>query len=195
MARPEPVVPPVLDLRDCIQVFDEALEPALCRQMIDSFHRLERFQRANGRGIRPGLEHSGWTELNLTPLSDAGFRGFIQMSMQRYLQRYNERLRLSIPVPGSEQISELVIKRYTPEDAGFQPHFDALGPKANRYLVFLWYLNDVAEGGETTFVDLGIDVAPRAGRLLMFPPAWMFQHEGRRPRSGDKYILSTYLLF
>ena len=35
----------------------------------------------------------------------------------------------------------------------------------------------------------------RIGRLVVFPPYWMFQHEGRPPVSGDKYILSTYLLF
>lgn len=29
----------------------------------------------------------------------------------------------------------------------------------------------------------------------MFPPYWMYQHEGLPPISGDKYILSTYLLF
>jgi hypothetical protein len=28
----------------------------------------------------------------------------------------------------------------------------------------------------------------------MFPPYWMYQ-QGLPPQSGDKYILSTYLLF
>ncbi|WP_394687711.1 hypothetical protein [uncultured Xanthomonas sp.] len=32
-------------------------------------------------------------------------------------------------------------------------------------------------------------------RLLIFPPYWMFLHAGLPPRSGDKYILSTYLEF
>ena len=29
----------------------------------------------------------------------------------------------------------------------------------------------------------------------MFPPYWMFQHAGAPAISGDKYILSTYLMF
>ena len=61
--------------------------------------------------------------------------------------------------------------------------------------MFLWYLNDVERGGATRFPGLGVEVAARAGRLLIFPPYWMFQHEGLPPESGDKYILSTYLLF
>jgi hypothetical protein len=67
--------------------------------------------------------------------------------------------------------------------------------RSQRYLVFLWYLHDVAEGGETEFPDLGIKIQARTGRLLMFPPYWMFQHAGLPPRSNDKYIVSTYLMF
>jgi hypothetical protein len=77
----------------------------------------------------------------------------------------------------------------------FQLHFDAIHHVSHRYLVLLWYLNDVAEGGETRFPQLDCSVSARAGTLLMFPPYWMYQHEGVSPVSGDKYILSTYLLF
>jgi prolyl 4-hydroxylase len=88
------------------------------------------------------------------------------------------------------------MKRYRPGGGDrFQLHFDAINHVANRYMVFMWYLNDVAEGGETRFPQLDHSVEPRVGRLLMFPPYWMYQHEGLPPRTGDKYILSTYLLF
>ena len=94
------------------------------------------------------------------------------------------------------RIEHVRIKRYRAgAEERFQPHFDSIDAVANRYLVFLWYLNDVADGGQTRFVDLGVDVEARAGRLLMFPPYWMFQHAGLPPRSNDKYIVSTYLLF
>jgi hypothetical protein len=29
----------------------------------------------------------------------------------------------------------------------------------------------------------------------MFPPYWMYMHAALPPRSGDKYIISTYLEF
>lgn len=179
-----------------IQVYDQAIDPRLCARMIESFHALERFQRANGAGERAGLEQSRWTELDIGRFSDAAFRGMLLENMHRHLQSYVEALNLTIPVPATDRLSELVIKRYrVGGDDAFQPHFDSLGPVCNRYLVFLWYLNDVEEGGETEFVDLGRRVEARAGRLLMFPPYWMFQHAGLPPRSNDKYILSTYFLF
>ena len=189
-----PSVPASIDR--FIQVYDNALDSRLCAQMIESFHTLARFQRDNGEGQRAGLEQSRWAELDITPLSDPGFRAMLLANMHRHLQRYNDALGLTIPVPATAQTSELIIKRYRAGgDDRFQPHFDSLGVVSNRYLVFLWYLNDVAEGGETEFVDIGLQVAPKAGRLLVFPPYWMFQHAGRPPISGEKYILSTYFLF
>lgn len=179
-----------------IRVFDGAFSPDLCRKMIESFHALERFQRPNGRGIRPGHDDSGWTELNLDPLCDAGFRSMILENMHRHATAYNEGLAQDIALPLTDKISELVIKRYkTTGQEGFQLHFDAIGEKANRYLVFLWYLNDVASGGGTQFPELGLTVQAKAGRLLIFPPYWMYQHLGQTPVSNDKYILSTYFLF
>lgn len=183
-------------LTDYVACFDGALERDFCAQLIDSFHRMEPLQTRNGRGVRPGLERSGWTELNVSRLADEGFQGFFLHQIDRHLALYNERVRLTIPVPARPHIEDLRIKRYRAgTDDGFQPHFDSIDAVANRYLVFLWYLNDVADGGETEFVDLGVRIEARAGRLLVFPPYWLFQHAGLPPRSNDKYILSTYLLF
>jgi prolyl 4-hydroxylase len=179
-----------------VRVYDRDLDEALCRRMIDSFIGLERFQRPNGRGIRAGLEESAWTELNVTALSDAHFLGMFRNIVDQALVRYNRDIGLPIAIPNSHLISELVMKRYRPgQNESFQLHFDAINAVSNRYLVMLWYLNGVDEGGETTFPLLELAVKPETGRLLMFPPYWMYQHQGLPPVSGEKYILSTYLLF
>jgi hypothetical protein len=184
------------DLKHYIRVYDHNLDPALCDKMIGTFHELERFQRRNGRGIRAGLENSGWAELNVSKLSDAAFAEMFRRILAAALARYNSDVGLTIAIPNSSSFSDLIMKRYRPGGLDrFQLHFDAINHVANRYLVFLWYLNDVADGGETRFPQLEHRVESRAGRLLMFPPYWMYQHEGVPPRAGDKYILSTYLLF
>ncbi len=96
------------------------------------------------------------------------------------LERYNRDVGLTIPVPNSPKRSDLILKRYRPNrDERFQLHFDAVNHLANRYLVLLWYLNDVAEGGETRFPQLGITVPARVrAGCWSFPPYWMYQHEG-----------------
>jgi hypothetical protein len=185
-----------VDLRHYIRVYDADLPPALCERMVQSFQGLQRFHQPNGRGYRAGLEESAWIEVNVTKLSDAAFLGFFRTRIDAAVSRYNEDVGLRIPVPNSVKTADLILKRYRPGGVeAFQPHFDSIGEVANRYLVLLWYLNDVAEGGETSFPQLDVAVAPRAGRLLVFPPYWMYQHEGRPPVSGDKFIVSSYLLF
>lgn len=184
------------DLQHFIRVYDHHLDASLCRRMIGSFASLERFQRRNGRGVRAGLEQSGWTELNVTQLSDASFLKAFDALVDQALMQYNRDVGLSIPLPNSLKLAPLIIKRYAGRGSDrFQLHFDAIHHLANRYMVYLWYLNDVEAGGETRFPQLGYSVPARAGRLLMFPPYWMYQHEGIAPVATDKFILSTYLLF
>jgi prolyl 4-hydroxylase len=187
---------PMTDLRHYIRVYEGDLKPAFCQRMIESFNALARHHRPRGRGLRRGLEDSAWTEINVSDLSDESFRAFIRLRIDLALKRYNDDVGLCIAVPNSPKTAELVLKRYRPGmDEKFQPHFDSVNEVANRYFVLLWYLNDVAEGGETEFPQLDTRIAARQGRLLVFPPYWMFQHAGLPPVSGDKYILSTYLLF
>ncbi len=186
----------MLNLPHYVRVYDNNLDADLCSRMLASFDGLARFQVANGRGVRAGLEQSAWTELNVSRLADESFARDFRQRIDRALDVYNSDIRLAIPVPRASKHSDLTLKRYRPDgQERFQLHFDSIYAKSNRYLVLLWYLNDVAEGGETRFPQLDLAVRPAVGRLLIFPPYWMYQHEGAPPISGDKYILSTYLLF
>jgi len=184
------------DLRHYIRTYDNSLPPELCAKLVESFNTLARFQQRNGRGIRAGLEQSAWTELDVSRLSDAGFLGFFRQLVSQSLQRYNADVGLPIAIPDSPLLSPLIIKRYRAGDEEkFQTHFDSINEVCDRYLVFLWYLNDVETGGQTWFPGLQTGVAPAAGRLLMFPPYWMYAHQGQASPLQDKYILSTYLRF
>lgn len=187
---------PIHDLKYYIRIYDHNLEGSLCRRMIDSFSSLERFQQRNGREVRAGLDASAWTEINVGKIADEAFIDMFRGLVDAALAQYNRDIGLAMPIPNSGVFSGMVMKRYRANvQEQFQLHFDAVNQFAKRYLVLLWYLNDVASGGETRFPQLDVAIPPKAGRLLMFPPYWMYQHEGMPPLSGEKYIISTYLLF
>jgi hypothetical protein len=186
----------IADLHSYVQYYDHALDPDFCAQMVAAFEQSAHLHIPNGRGHHAGFKRSAWVEMNLTGLADPAFMGFFHAQIDKHLAEYNSKLPLTLPIPSRPTIDDLRMKRYRGgSDDNFEPHFDSIDEKSRRYLVFLWYLNDVAEGGETEFTDLGITIQARAGRLLMFPPYWMFQHAGLPPRSNDKYIVSTYLMF
>jgi len=183
-------------LNDFVRVYDRQLDIELCEQLLKRFEQLSRFQTTNGRGVRQGLEESAWTELNLSRQGPAEIVKALDASVDQSLHQYNLDVGASIPIPNSPKRADYILKRYR---AGgqerFQLHFDSIYEVSNRYLVFLWYLNNVPGGGQTVFPDQRLAVSPEQGRLLVFPPYWMFPHAGEPPVGGDKFILSTYLLF
>jgi prolyl 4-hydroxylase len=185
-----------MDLGHFVRIYDADLPADLCARMIDSFHALARLQKRNGSGVRAGLENSAWTELDVGRHADTGFQDFFRQKLRNALTRYNRDIALPISVPDSPLLAPLVMKRYAAgQEERFQLHFDSINGVCDRYLVFLWYMNDIDDGGSTEFPLLGLNVMPRAGRLLMFPPYWMYQHQGSPSPTRDKYILSTYLRF
>jgi hypothetical protein len=95
--------------------------------------------------------------------------------------------------PKEHAFEQFRIKKY--EVGGndmFDTHVDVLDyGTSRRFLSFMWYLNDVNDGGKTVFKDF--EIKPKKGKLLVFPPLWMFPHRGDPPISNTKYIISTYL--
>ena len=65
--------------------------------------------------------------------------------------------------------------------------------KSTRLFVFIHYLNDVEEGGETEFLYTDISVKPKKNRCVVFPATWPWVHKGKIPISSDKLILTTWL--
>ncbi len=184
------------NLSHFVRTYDLHLPPERCEQLIALFTQRTSAQTPNGRGLRAGLEDSAWIEFNLSREGPAEWQQELRQGVQAALAQYNRDTALSLPVPDSSKLADFIIKRYRPGgQERFQLHFDSIYEVSNRYLVMLWYLNAPPAGGETVFPDLEVAIAPAAGRLLMFPPYWLYQHAGEPPMGGDKFILSSYLLF
>lgn len=64
----------------------------------------------------------------------------------------------------------------------------------HRTLLFMFYLNDVAEGGQTEFFYQQRAIQPRTGRMVIAPAYFTHTHRGCTPTSGDKYILTSWIL-
>ena len=70
------------------------------------------------------------------------------------------------------------------------PRFDDLA----RAFVFSIYLNDVEEGGETEFLHFSKRVQPKKGRIVIWPATFPYLHRGNPPLSGEKYILTSWMM-
>lgn len=65
----------------------------------------------------------------------------------------------------------------------------------HRNLLFMFYLNDVETGGETEFYYQNEVIQPKAGRMVIAPSGFTHTHRGNVPKSNDKYILTSWVLF
>lgn len=63
---------PADSLRRFVRWYDNALPRELCDGLVAGFEQSQHLHVRNGAGVRPGLDGSGWTELDIGPLADAG---------------------------------------------------------------------------------------------------------------------------
>ena len=96
------------------------------------------------------------------------------------------------------RIGQINIQKYLRGKGGYHHWHSEIYPGADaleRVLLFQYYLNDVAEGGETEFLYQDRRIAPQAGRLIIAPAGFTHTHKGNVPASGDKVIATSWVLF
>lgn len=180
-----------------VKYYDNVLPEEYCQSIIDRFESHTEEQKQSV------LEHHrSFTEINLNHYPEwSDIVNTLLNTMQSYLGRYMIDCQIDQKSwPEQVGYEEFRMKRYIPNtNDEFQFHTDVVNyATARRFLVFFFYLNNVAEGGETAFqqhreLDILERVQPKAGRLLMFPPLWTHPHIGIKPISNTKYILGSYL--
>lgn len=65
----------------------------------------------------------------------------------------------------------------------------------HRALLWTIYLNDGFDEGETEFLYQQRKIVPRTGSLLIAPGGFTHTHRGNRPKGGDKYIATSWVLY
>uniref|UniRef100_A0A6C0LAG7 Fe2OG dioxygenase domain-containing protein n=1 Tax=viral metagenome TaxID=1070528 RepID=A0A6C0LAG7_9ZZZZ len=126
----------------------------------------------------------------------------LHVAIKNYLgkiKNYLNSVKISEKITYFETVTDFgyQIQEYIKNEGKYIWHSDSLdldGIKKNnqyRMLAFIWYLNDVDEGGETEFIHG--KVTPKRGSLLIFPCSWTYMHKGNIPVSNNKYIITGWV--
>ena len=96
---------------------------------------------------------------------------------------------------------EINLQRYLADQGGYPywhceqyPRLDR-GEALHRAVLWTIYLNDDFAEGETEFLYQRRKIVPRTGSLLIAPGGFTHTHRGNRPRGGDKYIATSWVLY
>jgi len=90
------------------------------------------------------------------------------------------------------------IQHYTPGQAYHAWHTerrDSSQPTTSRHLVFMTYLNDVDDQGETEWYYQKVKIKPERGLTVFWPTDWTFVHRGIASPSQEKYIATGWYSF
>lgn len=185
-------------MMDYIKTYDNVLSIDVCLKII------EKFQKQSYNQVERFLEnHRSFTEINLNNHSEwkNEILNLLIPTFQTYIEKYKRDMNIDDNVwPDKYGFEQIRMKRYLPNDIDeFKFHADVMNHEsARRFLVCFIYLNDVLDGGETAFQYNRNEepihkVKPEVGRMLIFPPFWTHPHVGRKPISGTKFIIGTYL--
>jgi len=95
-------------------------------------------------------------------------------------------------------VSGANIQKYNPSQAYFIYHCERVGAdrvSGGRHLVFMTYLNDVTDAGETEFLYQKLKVKPQKGLTLIWPVDWTHTHRGVPSMTQTKYIATGWFSF
>ena len=93
-------------------------------------------------------------------------------------------------------IGSFNIQKYSPGDHFAKLHSERTSLSSlHRLFAWMTYLNDVEDGGHTSFNHYGIKIKPEIGKTLIWPSEWTHVHAGEILKSGTKYIVTGWMHF
>jgi hypothetical protein len=181
-----------IKLNNLIYIHDDILELQTCEFLINLFESSNDKHERMDQNKTPNFTQYNLTENHKQSQEVENIHNYLISKVFEYKKKYYEFVDSHF-FPEQHNFEQFRIKKYNNDGNDlFDTHVDVIDyPSARRFLSFFWYLNDVEIGGETVFEDLVI--TPKTGRMVIFPPLWMFPHKGNIPISNTKYLLSTYL--
>ena len=175
----------ITDLKCLIKTYDNVIPSSMCKSLIEKYEaNIDNIDKRHNQ-----------------------FFNFNEILLQKYPETFEEEFKYAFDAfnecvvdyvnsleiafwPPKYGYEMFRLKKY-PLDGYFVEHIDVTGESTmKRFLSFFCYLNNA---GGTRFTHLDYEVESKEGRLLLFPPMWMFPHEAIVSNKENKFLLHTYL--
>ena len=117
------------------------------------------------------------------------------VSLQKICEEYIKKYQFSVICSPWTIIDCVKIQKYYPGDGFYAWHcerFQKIGCIDTRHLVFMTYLNDVTDEGETEFYYQNLKVRPQKGLTMIWPAEWTHTHRGIPSMTQTKYVITGW---
>lgn len=175
------------------------IEPSVCDNLIEYFEdeKTEKWEGAFGDNGKPNKWIKDSIDANFWPsTNDSRCQAYfdeLQKCVPEYLKLYPEANQTSL---WSICRYGVQLQKYKPGGAYFKEHFErAHGAIADRFLVYMTYLNDVTDGGGTYFKYQDLEVKAEKGLTIIWPTDFTHTHKGIVSHTQTKYIATGWYAF
>jgi|TARA_R110002020_G_scaffold59151_1_gene161568 hypothetical protein len=173
---------------------------SICDKLIDyhknniEYKKEGMTQNASGKiqinkDIKDSIDVTFWAKSQNKVIQD--YFQEIQKGLNKYIEKY-QALRL---IPSMKILDSNVIQYYPP-NGGFKTwHYERMGanyPQVSRILVYMTYLNDVTDEGETEWGYQNIKIQPKKGLSVIWPADFTHMHKGIPSKTQEKYITTGW---
>jgi hypothetical protein len=195
-----------MDMVELIKIYDSKLTDTFCKQLIDLFELPDTLKLPGKVGpklnINANLKHTLEYKIQSTISPESQWYGIdsvINSILSPTINDYIAEINTNIPFIRHNELVDtgFQIQKYKANEGHYKAYHNDFAifdenPEYYRILTFIFYLNDVDEGGETEFWGK-YKVKPVTGRLVIFPASWTYPHCGLMPISHDKYIITGWI--
>jgi len=178
-----------------IEIYKNVFPQDLCQKYIDYFDTLD---KNNLTYIRENIDikdrstnlikDNFFKEISINYLTKDFLKIFFDTCYQSYINKY--------PVLNHVQthgVVDMKIQKTLVGGGYHNWHAENQDFKSrNRIFVFMLYLNDVNEGGETEFIYLNKRIKPEKNLCVIWPAGFTHTHRGNPPISNDKYAITGW---
>ena len=177
------------------------MEPTdLCDNLVGFFdtHKEKQQKGSTAKGVDPNIKKTVDMTIQPKDLELVGYEVFNSYIEELFLcyKDYVEQWPFLAETLSRVEIGSFNLQRYQRGDH-FQKIHSERTTLASSHRILAWrtYLNDVEDGGQTSFSHYGINVKSQKGKTLIWPAEWTHAHSGNVLNAGVKYIITGWLHF
>ena len=149
------------------------------------YNKIDTTESGWSTDVKQGIDLSIQPDTNIPIIND--YLHCMKDGVELYFKRYPEANHLT-------DIAELFNIQYYPSGGGFKAwHCERDREQTNqRSLVFMTYLNDVDDGGQTQFLYQKKEIQPKKGLTVLWPTDFTHTHRGVTSPTQTKIIATGW---
>jgi len=164
---------------------------SICDELIDYFKSNGEYKSKGNTTLNTNTISKVSTDLTVHQYSNSPlikkYLSYLFSLAQIYIKKY------STGFFGLDMLEGFNIQHYAPNEGYFEWHNErSISKSPERVLVWMTYLNDVDDGGETEFKYQNLKIKSQKGKTLIWPTDFTHTHRGITSPTQHKYIITGW---